>query len=127
MKYAKANNGNFPADIMQEKSATEILLEQSLLPEPNVVICPSTRKRFPASSYHFSPGVTASMSKKMPCVIEKITNHDRVLGVIHVDGTIKRIKHESQNYSALFPLLSEGLTEQEKQFLATHLKRLDIP
>ena len=127
LKYAQANNGKFPADIMQEKSAAEILQEQSLLPEQDVVICPSTRKRFPASSYHFIPGVTASMSKKMPCVIEKITNHDRLLGVIHVDGTVKQIKHESQNYSALFPLLSEGLTESEKQLLATHLKRLDIP
>lgn len=125
--YAKANNGNFPADIMQEKSVAEILLEQSLLPEETTVICPSTRKHFPASSYHFIPGVTAAMSKTMPCVIEKITNHDRVLGIIQVDGTVRQIKHESQNYSALFPQLSEGLTEQEKQLLATHLKRLDIP
>ena len=127
LEYAKTHNGSFPADIMQEKSASEILQEQSLLPEQDVVICPSTRKRFPASSYHFIPGITAAMSKKMPCVIEKITNHDRVLGVIHVDGTVRQIKHESQNYSALFPQLSEGLTEQEKQLLATHLKRLDIP
>lgn len=127
MKYAKTNNGRFPADIMQEKSAVEILQEKSLLPEQAIVLCPSTNKRFPASSYHFIPGVTLSMSRKMPCVIEKITNHDRVLGVIHVDGTVRQIKHQCQDYSSFFSLLSEGLTVQEKELLRTHLKRLDIP
>ena len=125
--YAKANNGNFPADVMGKHMA-ELLLEQKLIDEQETaILCPSTMKRFPDSSYNFIPGVTVRMSKTMPCVIEKITNHDRIFGVIHVDGSVKQYKHAFQNYQSLFPLLSKNLTEQEKELLKTHLKRLDIP
>ncbi|MBR2425628.1 MAG: hypothetical protein IKB16_02690 [Lentisphaeria bacterium] len=126
--YANANGGNFPADAIGQNT-TEMLMKNRFLTEQetDLVLCPSTQKYFPASTCHFIPGVTTSMSKKMPCVIEKITNHDRMLGVIHVDGSVSQYKHNFQNYQSLFPLLSRDLPEAEKQLLKTHLKRLDIP
>ena len=124
--YALCGNGTFPADAMREKSVPERLFEMNLLSDTSLVSCPSTRIRYPKSAFCFIPGVRLDMSPKMPCVIEKITNHDRMIGVIYVDGTTAQLHHDCQNYSELIRLFP-NITPEEKTLLETHLKRLDIP
>lgn len=124
--YAKCNNNVFPEDIMQTRSAAEELKSKGFLKEESLILCPSTRNTFPRTSYHFIPGIKLSMSKKMPCVIEKLTNHERKLGVIYVDGTVEQLEHNCRNYLELLPLF-KGITPEEKRLLEIHLKRLDIP
>lgn len=124
--YALGGNGTFPGDAMRDKGVPERLFEMNLLPDTSVTTCPSTRIRYPRSAFCFIPGVRLTMSPKMPCVIEKITNHDRMIGVIYVDGTTAQIHHDCQNYSELIRLFP-NITPEEKTLLETHLKRLDIP
>jgi len=124
--YALCGNGTFPGDTLRDKSVPERLFEMELLPDISVTTCPSTRIRYPRSAFCFIPGVRMNMSPKMPCVIEKITNHDRLIGVIYVDGTTAQIRHDCQNYSELIRLFP-NITPEEKVLLETHLKRLDIP
>ena len=124
--YAAGNKGNFPGDVLREKGVPERLFERGLLRSMDLTSCPSTRIRYPKSAFCFIPGVRLGMSPKMPCVIEKITNHDRMIGVIYVDGTTAQIRHDCQNYSELIRLFPD-ITPEEKALLKTHLKRLDIP
>lgn len=125
--FAIAENGNFPSAIRQEKSIGEILKEHGLLSDDSLVCCPSAHIRFPKTSFCFIPGVKKGMSPKMPCVIEKITDHDRLVGVIYVDGSVEQISHECKNYIDLLSFFSGRITPNEKKLLETHLKRLDIP
>ena len=126
-KFALVQNGNFPSAAYQSKNIGAVLKEQGFLRNESVICCPSTRTRFPKTSFCFIPGVRQGMSPKMPCVIEKITNHDRMIGVIYVDGSVEQISHECRNYIDLLPLFSGRITSDEKKLLETHLKRLDIP
>ena len=124
--FALCNNGNFPGDVLREKGVPERLFEMGLLRDTSLTSCPSARFRYPRSAFCFIPGVRLNMSPKMPCVIEKITNHDRLIGVIYVDGTTAQIRHDCQNYSELIRLFPH-ITPGERSLLKTHLKRLDIP
>ena len=124
--YALCSNGNFPGDVLRDKGVPERLFEMGLLRDMSLTSCPSTRIRYPRSAFCFIPGVRTDMSPKMPCVIEKITNHDRLIGVIYVDGTTAQLRHDCQNYSELIRLFPH-ITPEEKELLKTHLKRLDIP
>ena len=124
--YADRSGGQFPEDILQEESVPERLHKQGFLPDPSITVCPSTHLHFPKHSCCFIPGVRKGMSPKMPCVIEKITNHDRMIGVIYVDGTCEQLTHQCQSYSELLDLFS-GITSGEKEILRTHFSRLDIP
>ena len=124
--HALCSNGNFPGDVLRDKGVPERLFEMGLLPDTSLTSCPSTRIRYPRSAFCFIPGVRLDMSPKMPCVIEKITNHDRLIGVVYVDGTTAQLRHDCQNYSELIRLFP-GITPEEKALLTTHLKRLDIP
>lgn len=124
--HALCNNGNFPGDVLRDKGVPERLFELGLLRDTSLTSCPSARFRYPRSAFCFIPGVRLDMSPKMPCVIEKITNHDRMIGVIYVDGTTAQLPHDCQNYSDLIRLFPH-ITPEEKELLKTHLKRLDIP
>lgn len=124
--YALCGNGTFPGDTMRDMGVPERLFEMGLLPDTSLTSCPSARIRYPRSAFCFIPGVRLTMSPKMPCVIEKITNHDRLIGVIYVDGSTAQIRHDCQNYSELIRLFP-NITPEEKILLETHLKRLDIP
>jgi len=124
--FARRNNGNFPGDVLQDKGVPKRLFEMGLLRDTTLTSCPSTKIRYPRSAFCFIPGVRLDMSPKMPCVIEKITNHDRMIGVIYVDGTTAQLHHDCQNYSELICLFPD-ITPEEKDLLKTHLKRLDIP
>lgn len=124
--YALCNNGNFPGDVLRDKGVPERLFEMGLLRDTSLTSCPSARIRYPRSSFCFIPGVRTDMSPKMPCVIERITDHDRMIGVIYVDGTAAQLRHDCQNYSELIRLFPH-ITPEEKVLLKTHLKRLDIP
>ncbi len=126
-KYAEISQGKFPGDPNPVKMLGEVLKDCGVLQDESLIVCPSTMVCFPKTTFCFIPGTHQGMSPKMPCVIEKITNHERMIGVVYVDGTTAQVSHQCQNYSELLPLFRDKITEEEAKLLLTHLKRLDIP
>lgn len=120
--------GEFPYAPLGTEGTPALLVRTGFLKENSELVrCPGVLDlRKQERGYHFLPGVSLSDGEKVPCILERITNHERVIHVVFCDGTVRVIPHEFTSYTELIQAFPEVPPSRRDGF-EQHLKRLDIP